>query len=131
VGGAGGGAEGPNYKRPPVPMTAFFRGQSAAQAESFADLPWWEVYQDPDLAALIRVALTTGYDIRVAISRVEQARAGVGIATDAFLPNLSLSGSATYLQIFSPISAAGIPGLPTTGNPRFWDYTIRSALSWE
>ncbi len=40
-------ALGPNYQRPTVPMTETFRGQAVAQAESFADLPWWEVYRDP------------------------------------------------------------------------------------
>src|SRR5262249_16342949 len=84
-------ALGPDYRRPAVPMTAVYRGQTAKEAESFVDLPWWEVYRDPNLAALIRQAVTTGYDVRVAIARVEQARAGVGIATDALLPQISLT----------------------------------------
>ncbi len=35
---AAGCALGPNYKRPTVPMTATFREQAVAQAQSFADL---------------------------------------------------------------------------------------------
>ena len=38
---------GPDYKRPPVTEVPTFRGQSAAEAASLADLPWWEVFEDP------------------------------------------------------------------------------------
>jgi multidrug efflux system outer membrane protein len=67
---------GPNYKRPAVNAPASFRGaQGAAQQASFADLPWWEVFKDDTLQGLIRTALTNNYNLRIAITRVEQARA--------------------------------------------------------
>ena len=37
--------------------------QTAAQAASFADLPWWEVFKDPQLQELIRTALKQNYDL--------------------------------------------------------------------
>ena len=51
-----------------------------ASEKSLADLPWWEVYQDPALEALIRDALAANYDLRIAVSRLEQARSG-GVRT--------------------------------------------------
>src|SRR6185369_2781256 len=55
-------AVGPNYHRPKVSMPDHFRGQKNVEnlppdENSFADLPWWEVFQDPTLQELIRTAL--------------------------------------------------------------------------
>jgi outer membrane protein, multidrug efflux system len=123
-------AAGPDYRRPTVPMTPTFRGQSAVEAASFADLPWWQVFQDDHLVALIREALANSYDLKIAIARVDQARALAGVATDALLPTLSTNGSASYQQLFLGFSS-GIPGLPNIGNPRFATYSVGGALSWE
>jgi outer membrane protein, multidrug efflux system len=69
-------AVGPNYKRPAVNTPADFRGAAgAAQQASIADLPWWEVFKDPKLAELVKTALTNNYDLRIAITRIEQAQA--------------------------------------------------------
>ena len=32
---------------PPVAEPSTFRGQATAEAASLADLPWWEVFEDP------------------------------------------------------------------------------------
>src|ERR1019366_366243 len=71
---------GPNYRRPDTGTPAAFRGQSAPDERSLADLGWWDLYRDPVLTALVREALTGGYDARIAAARVEQAR---GLALEA------------------------------------------------
>lgn len=71
----GGCAVGPAYHRPEASAPAAFRDQAAAGDHSFADLAWWDVYHDERLKELIRIALTDGYDARVAATRVAQARA--------------------------------------------------------
>ena len=38
---------GANYARPAVPTPAEYRFVQTAQAESMADLPWWEIFDDP------------------------------------------------------------------------------------
>lgn len=69
-------AVGPQYSRPAVDVPAEFRAQpGAARQTSIADLPWWEVFKDPDLKALVTTALADNYDLRIAVSRIEQARA--------------------------------------------------------
>lgn len=71
----GGCVVGPKYKPPTVNTPPAFRGQEgAAQATSIADLPWWEVFQDKTLQSLVRTAISDNYDLRIAVSRVEQAR---------------------------------------------------------
>ena len=69
-------AVGPNYKRPAVNAPAGFRdATNHVSTNSFADLPWWGVFKDPVLQDLVRVALTNNYDLRITLTRVDQARA--------------------------------------------------------
>jgi outer membrane protein, multidrug efflux system len=88
-------ALGSNYSRPEMsPPTAYRFADQAVQAESLADAPWWEVFQDPDLQALIREAITSNLDLRVAVARVEEARARAGIAKSFLYP--TVDGTASY-----------------------------------
>jgi multidrug efflux system outer membrane protein len=86
-------AVGPNYKRPAIESPAMFRGDARTSTNSsFADLDWWQVYQDTNLQALIREALTNNYDLRIAVTRVEQARALAMQARSQFVPSVYYDG---------------------------------------
>jgi multidrug efflux system outer membrane protein len=88
-------AVGPNYKRPPLDVPDNFRGATNPPAtNSLADLPWTGVFKDEALQELIRVALTNNYDVRIAATRVEQARALVAEARAPFFPQLNYNGTA-------------------------------------
>jgi outer membrane protein, multidrug efflux system len=82
-------AVGPNYHRPPVNAPAAFRGEAQAATNSFADLPWWQVFHDDTLQNLICVALTNNYDLRIAASRVLQEQALVAQARSQFFPQVN------------------------------------------
>ena len=85
-------AVGPNYKRPAVDVPSDYRSaEGPAQQASLADLPWWEVFKDPRLQELIRTALKNNYDLRIAISRVEQSRQIEAQARSQFLPFVNYS----------------------------------------
>jgi multidrug efflux system outer membrane protein len=89
-------AVGPNYHRPNVNAPAGFRDSTnAPSTNSFADLPWWGVFKDPALQDLIRVALTNNYDLRIILTRVDQARALQMQARSQFLPQLDYRGEAS------------------------------------
>ena len=76
LGLAGCAAVGSNYSRPPVPNPQQFRfAEAVTQAQSLADLPWWQVFDDPSLQALIREAIANNLDVKIAVARVEEARA--------------------------------------------------------
>jgi len=99
---ASGCAVGPNYKRPSVNVPGAYRGavpQEAAQpeAESLGDQKWWELFQDPQLQDLIHTALRQNYDIRIAATRILEARAQVGITRADGLPTIS-AGAQTLDQ---------------------------------
>jgi len=87
-------AAGPNYKRPPVNAPETFRGETEIATNSFANLPWWQVFDDPTLQNLIRTALTNNYDLRIAVTRVEQARATAAQARAGFFPQINYAVNA-------------------------------------
>jgi len=85
---------GPNYHRPAVPTPTAFRDlsenpQLQAQAASYADLPWWQVFQDPQLQELIRTALRQNYDLQIATERINAARAQVAVTRSRLFPQVS------------------------------------------
>ena len=124
---ATGCAAGPSYRRPALDLPEAFRGQPAPQETSFADLPWWDVFQDPQLVALLREALQASPSVATAAARVEQARATAGIAKDQLLPALGVQVWPSYQQVFSPVR---IPGLPATRTP-YASYLAQGTVSWE
>src|SRR5437899_2401428 len=88
-------AVGPNYKRPAVNAPTGFRGATTdVSTNSLADLPWWSVFKDPALQDLIQVALTNNYDLRITLTRVDQARAIQAQARSQFLPQVGYGAEA-------------------------------------
>lgn len=80
---------GPNYQKPSVPVPEQYYGATGTPSEqSLADAKWFDVFRDPVLRSLIEEALRNGYDARIAIARVEEARARYGIAGAARLPEV-------------------------------------------
>src|SRR5215469_7535158 len=89
---------GPNYHRPAVQPPTAYRDlaqnpQLQAQAASFADLPWWRVFQDPQLQDLIKTALKQNYDLQLATERINAARAQVSITRSSLFPQVSVDGN--------------------------------------
>ena len=62
--------------------------QAQAQAASYADLPWWQVFQDPQLQELIRTALKQNYDLQLATERINAGRAEVAITRSSLFPQV-------------------------------------------
>jgi multidrug efflux system outer membrane protein len=88
-------AVGPNYKRLAVNAPVGFRdATNQVSTNSFADLPWWSVFKDPVLQDLVQVALTNNYDLRITLTRVDQARAIQAQARSQFLPQVGYGGEA-------------------------------------
>ena len=80
---------GPDYARPPVLTPTQYRFvDGVEQAESLADAPWWHVFDDPALQALIREAIANNLDLRSAIARLERARAQAGVARSLLYPQV-------------------------------------------
>lgn len=65
--------------------------QVTSTQQTVADLGWEEFFRDPKLRALIALGLENNRDLRIAVSRIEQARAQYGIQVGQQYPNISLS----------------------------------------
>ena len=102
-------AIGPNYRRPTIDVPPAYRGSEAdVTPASIADVPWWELFQDPVLADLIEEALVNGYDARIAAKRVEEARYVVGVTRADLMPQVSYEGSAERARVFSPFGGDNV-----------------------
>lgn len=122
---ASGCVVGPDYKAPETKVPPTFRSQPPFERpESVADLSWWELFNDQALQGLISTALANNNDIQVAIARIEQARAVVGIVGSQAYPQVGYQTEASGEQVFAPDSRGA--GTVTFG-------TIGAALdaAWE
>jgi outer membrane protein, multidrug efflux system len=89
---------GPNYHRPNIQTPTVYRDlsenpQLQAQAASYADLPWWQVFEDPKLQELIRTALKQNYDLQLATERIVAARAQLAITRSNLFPQVQGNGN--------------------------------------
>jgi outer membrane protein, multidrug efflux system len=124
---------GPNYKRPQVAVPANFRAPEPLpqpQATSFADLKWFEVFHDEDLQELIRGALAHNYDLRDAVTRVQEARANLGITRSNQLPQVDASGALEITRL-SRDGSFPLPASFVAGQNRNWGQAGLNLLSFE
>jgi multidrug efflux system outer membrane protein len=89
---------GPKYHRPAVQTPAVYRDlsenpQLQSQTASYADLPWWQVFQDPKLQDLIRTAIKQNYDLQLATERIGAARAQLAVTRSSLFPQVSGNGT--------------------------------------
>jgi multidrug efflux system outer membrane protein len=124
---------GPNYQRPKLPTPAQFRAPepiSTQEAFSLADLKWFELFRDTQLQALIRKALEQNYDLRDAATRVEAARASLGITRSNQFPQFAANGG-VEINRFSRDGAEPIPPqLLSSQNRNFGEISL-GLLSFE
>jgi len=113
----------PEYKRPEAGVPPEYRFADPKESASIADLPWWQVFKDPTLQDLIRLALASNQDLALAAARVEEARAFVGIAKADLYPQVSAQVNAGYGR---PFSRNVVPGASDSGR-----YSASADLSWE
>jgi outer membrane protein, multidrug efflux system len=89
---------GPNYHKPAIQTPTAFRDlrdnkQVQGQAASYADLPWWQVFDDPQLQELIRTAIKQNYDLQIATERINASRAEVAITRSNLFPQVQGNGN--------------------------------------
>lgn len=119
---AGGCLLGPDYERPEfVPPASY--PQPATVGASVANLPWWEVYEDPALQELIRIALSENQDLGIAIWRIEEARARLGVTRADQFPSFNYQASATRAD---PSDELRVGPIDPVNN-----FTVGLGVAWE
>ena len=88
---------GPNYRRPEVIVPADWRN-APEQRDSLGDLGWWDIFQDPALHELLSTAVLANRDVQVAVARVLESRAQLGVARAAQFPQVNAGASYQYTR---------------------------------
>ena len=84
---ASGNALSQSPKQSSIDVPQEFRGGlTAGDTSSIGDLKWFEVFQDEQLQKLVRTAFAQNYDLRLAVARINAARASVGLARSNQFP---------------------------------------------
>ena len=122
---------GPKYKRPVIAVPDSYREvipEQAAQTQiaPLGDQKWWDIFEDEQLRRLIRTALERNYDLRIAASRVLEARAQLGITRADQFPTVSAgaaigdirTGRSTFLPPFE--TSTGQVNLAAAWELDFW-----------
>jgi multidrug efflux system outer membrane protein len=118
---------GPDYVRPAVTLPDKWRELDGAQGESLANVPWWELFQDPVLHELIRTALAQNKDLLIATERIEEARALYGFTRADLWPKVDLYGAAGRQRI----SNEGTPALPSGADVEDNLFAAGATATWE
>jgi outer membrane protein, multidrug efflux system len=120
-------AVGPNYQRPKVNVPTEYRSaEGAAQQASLADLPWWEVFKDDRLKNLVQTALANNYDLRIAVTRIEQARQIAAQARAQYFPfvNYQATGSTGKNEFAGSV-------VPSGGGHERGTFVGAATVAWE
>ncbi len=117
---------GPNYHRPPAPVSPVWVDSADPRVISAPalDCAWWTVFRDPVLDGLIETARRQNLDLRAAGTRIIEARAQRGIAVGNLFPQ-SQTAVGTYVhgQITKNL------GIPLPGEVSLWATGFNA--SWE
>ncbi|HEX7812848.1 MAG TPA: efflux transporter outer membrane subunit [Burkholderiales bacterium] len=115
---------GPDYKRPQSDMPDQWPGATAADPVSAT---WWNTYNDPVLDRLVDEALLQNFDLRLAIARVAEARAGLGIARADQYPGVTANANAARNRA----SQNSLLGIPSGTDPEFSSYRATLNAAYE
>ena len=120
-----------NYQRPVVDTPDTFRGANAVASSdqtSIGDLKWFEVFQDKELQKLVRTAMDQNYDLRLAVARINAARANVGLARSNQFPQFDVGADLTTTRT----SANGVTSGPgQRGSKRSFGEVFLNLLTFE
>lgn len=110
----------PTYERPGAPVPSQYpdrdavdnSGPGSARAASpgvaySADLGWSEFIRDPQLKALIDIALANNRDMRIAVERVQEAQALYGIVRSERYPSIGVGANAQITRDPAALRASG------------------------
>lgn len=95
---------GPDFHKPEPAVSKTWHGADAPAASPVSvavsgktgAARWWESFDDPVLTSLVERALDANLDVRIAKSRVRQARAARGAAAAGLWPEVDASAGYSY-----------------------------------
>lgn len=113
------------YKSPEVNTDSLFRDRPSTDTVTIADMTWCEYFKDPVLQELIEEGLQNNFDLQIAVTRIQQAEANLGMAKAAYFPDVSLVGQAEHSRSSNGVDGKDVLGYHST------TYTLGVSTSWE
>ena len=115
---------GPDYKRPQTDVPEQWPGATSTEP---VNATWWQTYNDPVLDKLVDESLLQNLDLRQAIARVAEARAGLGIARADQYPGVTANAAASRNRA----SQSSLLGVPAGTDPEFSSYRVTLDAAYE
>jgi NodT family efflux transporter outer membrane factor (OMF) lipoprotein len=130
---------GPDYHTPTAPVSTTFKEAEGWKAASPQDElpkgPWWELYQDPQLNALVAQVQINNQNVALYAAQYQQALALVRESRADLFPTLTGTGSSTRSETGTGTSSSNSTTGTTTGTSSGGavrkEYSASLALSWE
>ena len=117
---------GPNYVRPTVPVPETYKENGQMDA-TIANMEWWDLFQDPQLQELIRIALAENKDLKIAVERIEEARAFYGFQKADLYPQVDATATAAHQELTKD-GTIKLPEDTDTSKPL---YNVGVSVFWE
>ena len=120
-----------NYKaltqvaKPDVNTLVRTGSQSGADTVELAVIPWKTYFPDEKLQQLIAEGLENGYNMKVALTRIQQADAALYMSKSALLPSVSASARVDHTRRSIGATGTDVFGYASNIN------TLGIAASWE
>ena len=127
---AGGCMVGPDYVRPSVEQPPRFKSQADGEPGPPVPTEWWQLYRDPDLDQLIATARASNQNIRLAVARVDEARALARVAGSYLYPTIGANPSFSHAR-YSANRVSTVTGKKVTTGATVNDWLIPIDLAYE
>jgi multidrug efflux system outer membrane protein len=116
-------------ERPQVKVPNEFRGSTVPTGQtSIGDLKWFEIFKDDELQKIVRTAMMQNYDLRLAVARINAARANLGLARSDQFPQFAAGADLTTSRTSSN-GPTGVFG--QSGKSRSFGSVVVSLLTFE
>lgn len=119
---------GPDYVKPEIATPPAFQNAptAPATADPQAVAAWWGNLKDPALTSIIETALAANHDVRLAVARLDEARALLGVSRAARGPSVDANASADRSR-----SSETTPNGGRFKSDEDDTYTVGAGASWE
>ena len=127
---------GPAYPPPVTPEVEQWKHPSDETAETPDVDYWWEIFNDSTLNNLEEIALDYNKNLYIALDKVAQARALIGVTGATLYPQLSLNPQYSDQDYLSVVRGPGAKQLKQQNMNIFYRsheflYTLPLNLNWE
>lgn len=103
---------------------SYLHGRGLQNSEPNGDQRWWQQFGDKQLASLVERAAVANRDVRIAVERARQARAGTGAADSRLFPSVNLMASQSETR-------TGLPAMVKQPMPDTRATRVGVDVAWE